>query len=225
MALLKTLGGWFRAKDRVASEKIEDSNIVEFAKNDLEDMEKDYTAVEENIGHIKARISQLNGEIKDINDQISVNTNKATQLVAKKTPEADSLAQQICGAIEALEKKLEINKQALAQQEGLLTQQEEVKNTLEEHMQECKNELEIMKTQKDVTEGNQTLVDVNAHGSSVERFKERRKKLEEKLAFSSAMVKQTQEHSVSLAEKADKVLGTSKGSALFEKLKADQKTA
>lgn len=227
MALLKTLGGWFRAKDRVASEKIEDTNLVEFAKNDLEDMQKDYTAVQENIGHIKARISQLNGDIKDINDQVSTNTNKATQLIAKATPEAENLAKQICASIEALEAKLKINTEAVAQQEKLLAQQEETKDTLESHMQECKNELEIMKTQQDVTNGNQTLVHVNAgsSGSAVEKFKERRRKLDEKLAFSSAMVEQSQDHATSLAEKADKVLGTSKGSTLFDKMKADKKTA
>jgi phage shock protein A len=227
MALLKTLGGWFRAKDRVASDKIESSNLVEFAKNDLEDMQKDYTAVQENIGHIKARVSQLNGDIKDINDQITTNTNKATQLVAKATPEAENLAKQICASIEALEARLKINSEAVAQQEKLLAQQEDTKTALEDHLQECNNELEIMKTQQDVTSGNQTLVHVNAgsSGSAVEKFKERRRKLDEKLAFSSAMVEQSQDHATSLAEKADKVLGTSKGSALFEKLKADKKTA
>lgn len=40
MALLKTIGGWFRAKDRTVSEQIEQSNVVEFAKNDMEDMKK-----------------------------------------------------------------------------------------------------------------------------------------------------------------------------------------
>jgi phage shock protein A len=115
----------------------------------------------------------------------------------------------------------------VAQQEKLLAQQEETKDTLESHMQECKNELEIMKTQQDVTNGNQTLVHVNAgsSGSAVEKFKERRRKLDEKLAFSSAMVEQSQDHATSLAEKADKVLGTSKGSTLFDKMKADKKTA
>jgi hypothetical protein len=39
------------------------------------------------------------------------------------------------------------------------------------------------------------------------------------------MVEQSQDHATSLADKADKILGTSKGSALFDKLKADKKTA
>lgn len=222
MALLKTVGGWFRAKDRQASEKIEQTNIVEFAKNDLEDMEKDLRSVHENIGHVKARIAQVNMDIKDIEEQISNNTSKAELLLAKGTPDAESLAQQMCSAVESLDQKLAMNKQALAQQEKLLVQQKATEASLEQHIQECKNELDLMKTQKEVTEANKTLVHVSADssGSAVEKFKERRKKLQEDLNYSTAMVEETQEHATSLEDKADRLLGTNKGSALFEKLKA-----
>lgn len=146
--------------------------------------------------------------------------------MAKGTPDAESLAQQLCSAVESLEQKLDINKQALAQQEKLLTQQQTTKDSLEKHIQECSNELELMKTQKEVTDANKTLVHVSADssGSSVEKFKERRRKLQEELRASSAMVEETQDHATSLSEKADKLLGTDKGSALFDKLKA-KKTA
>jgi phage shock protein A len=223
--VLNALGGWFKAKDRQTAEKIEESNIVEFAKNDLEHMEGDLKKVQENIGHVKARISQLNDEIKEIKDEITTNTGKASQLLDKGTPQAEGLAQQICASVEALQKKLEINQQALTQQEALLDQQQETKTTLEDHLQECKNELEIMKTQKAVTEGNETLVSVSAEssGSSVEKFKERRKALDAKLKFSTAMVEQTQDGAKSLSQKADDLLGKSKGSELFEKLRANKK--
>jgi len=224
MGLLKSVGGWFRAKDREAGEKIENSNIVEFARNDLEDMNKDLMTVRENIGHVKARIGQLTGDIKDINDQISNNTSKAEQLLSKGTPEAENLAKQMCSAVETLQQKLQMNKDALAQQEKLLAQQQETKAVLEQHVEECRNELDLMKTQQEVTKGNESLVavDAGASGSAVEKFKERRRKLQEKLSVSQAMVEETQEHSQSLSEKADKLLGTDKGSALFEKLKASK---
>jgi phage shock protein A len=223
MALLKTLGGWFRAKDRQTADKIEQTNIVEFAKNDLEDMDKDYRTVQENIGHVKARIAQLNDDIKEIGDQITSNTAKAELLLTKTgNTDAEALAQQMCSAVESLEQKLDMNKQALVQQEKLLEQQKTTKATLEQHIQECKNELDLMKTQKEVTDANKTLVHVSSDssGSSVEKFKERRRKLQEELRVSTAMVEETQDHATSLEEKADKLLGTDKGSALFAKLKA-----
>ena len=170
MAILKTLGGWFRAKDREASEKIEQTNVVEFAKNDLEDMEKDLRTVHENIGHVKARIAQLGEEVKDIQEQIDNNTSKAELLLAKGTSEAENLAQQMCTSVESLEQKLEMNKQAFAQQEKLLAQQKTTESSLEQHIQECKNELDLMKTQKEVTDANNSLVHISADssGSAVE---------------------------------------------------------
>ena len=82
-----------------------------------------------------------------------------------------------------------------------------------------------MKTQKEVTDANKSLVHISADssGSAVEKFKSRRKKLQEDLRISSAMVEETQDHATSLQEKADKLLGTDKGSVLFEKLKAAKK--
>jgi len=222
MGLVKTLGGWFHAKDRQTAEKIEDSDPVEFAKNDLEEMNKDLTTVHENIGHVKARIATINDDIKEINDQIANNTTKAKLLIDKGTPDAEALAKQMCSAVSALNAKLDINKDALAQQEKLLVQQQETEATLEGHIQECTNELSIMKTQKEVTDGNNTLVhvDAGASGSAVEKFHDRRKKLQEQLAMSTAMVEETQKHSESLDAKADKLLGVDKGSSLFDSLKA-----
>ena len=222
MDLLKTLGGWFRARDRQASEKLEQTNIVEFAKNDLEDMNKDLKTVHENIGHIKARIAQYQDDIKELESQIANNTSKAEQLLAKGDPKLEELAKQMCTQVESLDQKLAMNKQALEQQEALLIKQRETETSLEEHIQECTNELELMKTQKEVTDANKSLVNVSADasGSAVDKFKARRRKLQEELRVSSAMVEETQDHAKTLEEKADAALGIGKGSALFEKLKA-----
>ena len=103
----------------------------------------------------------------------------------------------------------------------MLKQFEESKSALESNIQQCKNDLEIMKTQKEVTDANKTLVNVDTgkSGSAVERFKERRRKLDEQLRVSAAMVEQVKP-SESLAAQADKALGKTPGSALLEKLKA-----
>jgi phage shock protein A len=226
MAILKTIGGWFRATDRVAAKKIEDANIIEFSTNDLEDIQKDLKTVHENKGRVKARMAQLREDITDLKEQITNNTSKAEQLLGTGKPEAETLATQMCAAVEAMEEKVKIQEAALAQQEKLLAQQETTEASLETALQDCKNELDLMKTEKAVTDANKSLVNVSANsaGSAVEKFKERRRKLKEDLHVSSAMVEETQENSKTLDQKADAMLGKSKGSALLEKLKA-KKTA
>jgi phage shock protein A len=218
MALFKAFKSLLRAKDRQAADKIESGNVVEFAKNDMEDMQHDLRTVQENVGHIKARIAGLNDDMKVIQEQIDNDTTKAEALMAKGN---EDLAQKLCAEVETLTLKLTINKQALDQQNALLKQHEESKSTLEDNIRQCENDLEIMKTQKEVTDANQTLVkvDAGASGSAVQKFAERRKKLNEQLRVSAAMVEETKAPE-SLSKQADKALGTSPGSALFAKLKA-----
>jgi phage shock protein A len=221
MALLGALKGFFRVTDRKAAESLENSDPVEFAKNDMEDMKHDMQTVMENLGHIKARMSQLTDDMKDLQDQINNDTNKAQALIAKHTDATDKLAEQLCKEVEGFQAKLDVLKGAMTQQEGLLTQFEDSKAALEDHMRECQNDLEIMKTQQAVTDANKSLVNVDTgkSGSAVQRFKERRRKLDEQLRVSSEMVKQA-EPSKSLAQQADEALGKTKGSALFASLKA-----
>ena len=221
MAFINALKGLFRVTDRKAAESLENTDPVEFAKNDMEDMNADLLTVQQNLGHIKARMGQLTDDMKEIQDQIDNDTQKAQALIDKKTPATDDLAQKLCKEIEGLEQKLAINKQAMEQQEALLKQFEDSKATLEDHIQQCQSDLEIMKTQKEVTDANSTLVtvDTGKSGSAVERFKERRRRLDEKLRVSTAMVEQAKP-SESLAAQADKALGTTPGSALFAKLKS-----
>lgn len=221
MAFFKALKGFLRVSDRKAADSLENTDPVEFAKNDMEDMQSDLRTAQENLGHIKARMGQLTDDMKEIQEQIDNNTAKAKALLAKGTPDAEELARKLCTAVEGLEQKQEVNKQAMVQQEALLKQFESTKDTLEEHIQECQSDLEIMKTQKEVTDANKTLVNVDAgkSGSAVERFKERRRKLDEKLRVSTAMVEETKAPE-SLTSQADKLLGTTKGSALFASLKA-----
>jgi phage shock protein A len=229
MGLFNAAKGFFRAKDRQAGEAIEASDPLGFAQNDLDDIEKNVASTRENIGHIKGRISVITDEITDLTEQITNNTNKAEQLIAKvdalegqKKTDAETLAQQMCAQVETLEKKKAVQDQALQSQKNLLTQQEGVLKELEAAYEECKNDMELMKTQQEVTDANNSLqkIDVNSAQSAVAKFEERRKKMKERLATSTAMAEQTTQHSQTLEQKADALLGNSKGSALFEKLKA-----
>jgi phage shock protein A len=218
-----------KAKDREAAQAIEDGNVLGFAQNDLEDIENDRNKVLENIGHIKGRISVITDEITDLTEQITNNTSKAEQLIAKaegltdqKKTDAEALAQQMCAQVETLEKKKTVQELALKSQKDLLIQQEAVSKELDEAYEQCKNDMELMKTQKDVTDANKSMkqIDTGSAQSAVAKFKERRKKMNEQLATSKAMAEQTQEHSKTLDQKADELLGKSKGSDLFEKMKA-----
>jgi phage shock protein A len=234
MALFKAVKGLFRAKDRDAANAIEESNVIGFAQNDLEDIENDLAKGRDNIGHIKGRIQVITDEITDLTEQIKNNTDKAELLIAKsdsldgtKKIDAETLAQQMCAQVETLEKKKAIQEQALTSQKELLTQQESVVKELEEAYEQCKNDMELMKTQQDVTEANNSMkqVDVGSAQSAVAKFKERRKKMNEQLATSKAMAEQTTDHSKSLDQKADEMLGKGKGSDLFEKMKAKRAQA
>ena len=214
MAFLNALKGLFRVTDRKTAEGLENTDPVEFAKNDMEDMHADLLTVQQNLGHIKARMGQLTDDMKEIQDQIDNDTAKAQALLAKGGNE--ELAGKICAEVEALEQKLAVNKQAMEQQEALLKQFEGSKAALESNIQQCQNDLEIMKTQKEVTDANKTLVNVDSGKSTahVEKFKERRRKLDEQLRVSAAMVDQVKP-SESLAAQADKALGKTTPCSFF----------
>jgi phage shock protein A len=222
MQIFKSMGGFFRAKDRQAAEAIEKQNIVGFAQNDLDDIQKDLDKVTHNIGHIKGRIQSITDEITDLTTQISNSTSKVEKLLAKQSTDAEALAQQICAQIENLEQKKAVQEKALTDQKALLTQQQGVEQELRSAFDECKNEMELMKTEKEVTDANKSLeqVSIGSAQSAVSKFRDRRKILREQLYESKAMAEQSKESSKTLDQKADELLGKTKGSDLLEKMKA-----
>jgi phage shock protein A len=226
MGLFKSLFGLARAKDRDVANAIEEKNIIGFAQNDLEDIQKDLDKARDNIGHIKGRIKSITEEIADLDDQIKNNLSKAEQLIGTGKPGAEELARQMCAKADSLDAQKKVQERALESQKKLLEQQESVEKELEGAFEECHNEMELMKTEHEVTEGNDSLtkVDSSSAQSAVSKFRERRKKMTEKLYTSEALAEQTKERGKSLDQKADELLGNNKGSATFEKLKAKKAT-
>lgn len=220
MALFKALGGWLKAKDREAAEAIENQNLTEFAKNDLEAMQGELRKVTQNLGSIKGRTKTMEDEIKEKKTEIKDRTAKAEQLIAA---DKEELAAKQCAIIETMQAEVEALTDALKQQQQLYNTQVTNRDKLRESIQACESELRLMKTQEEVTKSNEALATVNVDGaqSAVSKFQERRKKMQERLNTSQALAEEQQASSNdSLDAETAAALGQSKGSALLEKLKA-----
>ncbi len=81
------LGKAAKAKDAQIAEKIEDANIVEFAKQDVEKIQTNLSTVRTNIGKLKGRIQTLTDDKAENDRQIADHTDwcRATREAGRPT--------------------------------------------------------------------------------------------------------------------------------------------
>jgi len=220
MKILKAIGSFMKAQDRKAAEAIEDANIVDFAKSDLESMKTELQKCVKNLGQIKGTIMTYEEEIKDLKKEEKDKTAKAEQLLEAGN---EDLAGKVCASVETIESEVEAKAQALKMQKDLYEKQQANKDALQGNIQSAESELRLMKTMDDVTKSNESISTVNLAGaqSASDRFSEKRKKMQQKMNSSTAMAEEASAAgSGALDNEVDKALGNSKGSDLLAKLKA-----
>ena len=215
-------GKLVKAKDSQIADKIENDNIVEFAKQDVEKIQQNLATVQGNIGKLKGRIQTLTEDIAENEKQIVDSTDKAKKLLATGKSEMEDLAKQHCANVSTLQTKNETLKTALKQQQDLLARETTTKTKLDKALQQCRQDLDIMKTEKEVADANKSLasVNINDSASAVQKFHDKRRILHEQLSETTAIVEETT--SETLEEKTAKALGDEPGNDLFAQLKAQK---
>jgi phage shock protein A len=222
------IGKAAKAADSKAAEKIENANIIEFAKQDLEKIQASLVTVKTNIGKLKGRIQTLSDDKAENDRQIADHTDKATKLIAKAKgltgqdqTDTEDLAKQHCASVATLQAKNATLDAALKQQNDLLVRETNTKTKLEKSYTQCQQDLDIMKTEKEVSDANKSITAVNVDdpASTVAKFTDRRRKLHEELSTTTALAEETGVGSETLDEKTAKLLGDEPGSDLFAKLK------
>jgi phage shock protein A len=217
MGLLSNLFKWGKVQEKKMSNALENGNEVDFAGQDLEQMEKDYRVVLENMGKIKARKLSLERDVREKKEEITDRMEKAEALLNGGNEE---LAKKHCEIVEDLETEVGALEGALKQQNDLYVLQEKNKNELKSAVDQAKRDIKIMKTMSDVAKSNESIsvVDTSNSTSALSAFQDRKKKMQEKLDVSKAMLEEKHENN-SLEAETQKALGKSKGSDLFNKLK------
>jgi len=222
LKILGALGNMFKAADANAAEKIEEANLTDFAKLDLEKMRTELQKVTRNLGEIKGRLMTMKDDIADKKKESKDRMAKAEQLLASEAKNAEELAQAQCAKSESLDAEIEALTTALKQQEQLYTTQEANKNQLKETIRDCESQLNIMKTMEDVTKSNEALSAVNMDGakSASAKFAERQKKMQNRLNVSAALAEETKDGDATLDDATNAALGNVKGASKLAALKA-----
>lgn len=216
MKLFKSLVSWGKAKDTELANKLEEKHEVEFAQQDLEAMERDLAAAIKALGDIKARLMGMERDIKEKETEITDRTDKARQLKAK---EMTDLALKQCAIIEDVTATVEVLRNSYTDLKAHYEAQLENKNKLQSSVEEARRSIKLMKTMRDVAQSNESLTTIKVGGASsaLEKFQARKKRLQERLDSSKAILDE-QSSGDRLDEETEKALGNQKGSSLFDSL-------
>jgi len=218
MGLFKTLINLTKVKSAEAAEKIEDTNRVGFAKQDLSDMETQLRESRAGLGRVKAKLMGFERDIKEKNGEIENRTSTVKQL---KTAGKIDLAKRNWEIVVDLKDEVGILEASKKQFQGNYDQQKANVEKLEKNLSEAKRSLKMMQTMQDVKNSNEALTSVDTSGSesALSRFERRQKKMQEELDTSTAILEeQNTGSSDDLDAQSAKALGTVKGQSEFDLL-------
>ena len=206
MGLFKTLIKFGKAKSDDAAEKIESENAVSFAKQDIAAMEEDLRKARLGLGTVKAKVMGLERDIKQKNDEITARTATVKELKAADKVE---LAKKNWSIVSGLKDEVSLLETSLTQFQANFEQQQKNVAQLEANYGEAKRSLQMMKTMDEVKKSNESLstVDTTGSASAVARFQDRKKKMQEELDKSQAILEASADGSKDLDAETAAALG------------------
>lgn len=221
MKVLSSLFRWIKAKDSSASEAIENSNAVAFAKQDLEKMEKDRDAARDAVATIKAEVARLGRDVHNKKVAIIAKTSDAEALLAKGN---EALATQVCAMIEDLEAEIAVLEKSLAQQQALCHQQEQQYHQLNQAVSDAGRSLKMMQTMESVAASTEkaSSVKIGDGSSALARFKQREAAVQARLDKAQAASDLSLPAEEKLEEQVKAVLGDVKGGTVLARLKGKE---
>jgi phage shock protein A len=184
--LFKNVGKAIDAKADEKASKIAEENMVEFGKQDIQQMESDLRTIKNNIGSIKGEIVVLEDNLKDIKNKIEKHDSDA--LALSETGKNDLAEQHVSMSI-SLEKQAESLSQALESQKSVLNEQIKNKNDLASSLQQAQADLVTIKAMTDAAKANEKLAQVStASGTNaLASFRERQEAAKKRLIKSQSL--------------------------------------
>ena len=219
MKLIKSLFGLAKAKSEEAAQKIEDSNAVSFAQQDIAKLKEKISEAVRNVGRIKGMVMTLEQDVEKMEKEIADRTESAKQLLNAGKEE---IAQKQCAVIERIQNEVDTKKSILEEQRALLSEQEKNRINLQNLLSESESNLNTLKSMEDVRKSTEALseVDVDGANSLPARIKERQERARNRLNTAKATRDASRSSEDSLDEETAAALGNSAGASLLSKLKA-----
>jgi len=219
MKLLTTVFRWLKAKDAEKSEAIENANAAAFAKQDLEQLEKDRDTARDAIASIKAEAARLERDVAAKRAAIAAKTADAEALL---NAGKEDLATQVCALIENLEAEIPVLDNALLQQKNLCAQQEQQYQRLNQAVGDARRSLRMMQTMESVAASTEKAasVKIGDGSSALARFKQRESTIRLRLDKAQAASELATPAEQRLDDQVKSALGAGKGSSVLARLKS-----
>jgi len=214
MGLLKNLFTWGKARSDEAAEKVENSDPIGFAKQEIQEIEDQKNAARTNVGKMKAQILAIKRELKENQSEYDNTISKAKALKESKPELALKLAERAAETKEAID----TNEVSLKTLEGHLEKQQKNFDALEKAVKQANRDLKSMKSMDQVTKSTEALnsVDLEGSESALSKFKGRKERMKMKMDEVEAIADTKGED---LDAQADAALGKgSKGADLLASL-------
>jgi phage shock protein A len=210
MGLFNTIARVFTAKAASTAEKIEDSNALELAAQDIRELEKELETSKSNYAQIEASLMKIGRDLAALNAEFESGKTKAKQL--KEIGNID-LAQQMANRCLKIKEEVATLEEHKAMFEKNKQQQQDNIDDLTDGIEEAKRDLATMKAQDMVTKSTEAIVKTNTDGigsvkSRLDRFKEKQQG-----RLDAAQARLTAEKtSQSLDDRVEAALGATKES-------------
>lgn len=218
MKVLQSIVRWFKAKDAAAAEAIECEHEVAFAKQDLENMQRDLAQVTNSVGEIKATLAGLKRELLAKERTIANLEEDAKALLDRGK---EKLAMKLCADIETVEAEVEVFRNSIQQQENMLQTLGAKRRQLQDAVYQAESSLRMMETMDSVARASEKIstVRVGDSSSALSRFQNRQKRLQQRLDKAKAINElKDEDRGQSLKNEVDSALGRSKGSKVLARL-------
>jgi len=219
MKLLTTAFRWLKAKDAEQSEAIENANAAAFAKQDLEQLEKDRDTARDAVAGIKAEAARLERDVAAKKNAVAAKTADAEALL---NAGKEDLATQVCALIEDMEAEIPVLENALLQQRNLCSQQEQQYQQLNQAVSDARRSLRMMQTMEAVAASTEKAasVKIGDGSSALARFKQRESTIRLRLDKAQAASELSAPAEQRLDDQVKSALGSGKGSSVLARLKS-----
>ncbi len=220
MKLLTTVFRWLKAKDAEQSEAIENANAASFAKQDLEQLEKDRDVARNAVASIKAESAKLERDVQAKKAAVAAKTADAKALLESGK---EDLATQLCALIEGMEGEIPVLESALQQQQTLCAQQEQQYQRLNQAVSDARRSLRMMQTMESVAASTEkaSSIKIGDGSSALARFKQRESVIRQRLDTAQAASELGTPAEERLEQQVQNALGSGQGASVLARLKAN----
>lgn len=205
-----------------AAQKIEDSDPVGFAENDLKGIKKDLNTAQSNVAKMMAQENDIKDQISDLKSELESRTASGRKL-KKQFEDGDegkkALLDKVIAKIRSIKEELEPLEESLAEIQGHRAKHEANVEKLRKGKEDAERDIRSMKAMEQVTKSTEALAEINVGNSEskLASFKDRKKKMKMRLNEASAL-NDIQNSGDNLDAELDAALGDSVNDSIYDEL-------